>query len=88
MIGRFFTKPQDFKYSEAKLLLKHYNYREYTKGKTSGSRVSFIENDTGHIISIHKPHSSGDPLLRYQLDLIEEALISTGKFFPEKPKVD
>jgi len=43
LLGRFCMKPTDFRYSEVKKLLNHFNYSEVKKGKTSGARVSFID---------------------------------------------
>ena len=53
-----------FHYHELKTLLESLGYIEDTKGNTSGSRVSFINNksDDKDVIHIHKPHHSGDEL--------------------------
>ena len=53
---RILSIPADFKYSEAKRLLCSLGYNEYTKGKTSGSRVMFFRQSDGDIIMLHKPH--------------------------------
>ena len=46
LYDRLMSKPSDFTYDEAKKLLSAYNFKEYNKGKTSGSRVNFIiDND-------------------------------------------
>lgn len=54
-IERLKSKPKDYTYDEAKSLLNKLGYFEYTKGKTSGSRVVFV-NDKGQKIEMHKPH--------------------------------
>ncbi|MFQ6613019.1 MAG: type II toxin-antitoxin system HicA family toxin [Fidelibacterota bacterium] len=77
-------KPKDFRYSEVKKLLNYFNYSEVKKGKTSGSRVSFVENDTKHVIGLHKPHTSGAAVPRYELDQIEQALLDQKKLIPDK----
>ena len=46
--------------------------KEVKKGKTSGARVKFI-NDEGVTIILHKPHSSGI-MKKYQLKQIREVL--------------
>ena len=75
LLRRFLSKPTDFTYDELRKLLKAYGYDEDTAGKTSGSRVTFVNSDTKHIIKLHKPHPS--PCLKqYQMDDIEEALKS------------
>ena len=69
VLNRFLSKPKDFTYSELKTLLNGCGYVELTKGKTSGSRVAFIDNETHHLIRLHKPHPS-NILKMYQIELI------------------
>lgn len=54
---RLKSKPKDYTYDEAKSLLNKLGFYENNKGKTSGSRVTFINND-GIKIDLHKPHPS------------------------------
>ena len=53
---RILTKPKDYTYTEAKYLLNQLGFLEYTKGKTSGSRVKFYRERDGRMILLHKPH--------------------------------
>ena len=53
---RLKSRPSDFSYDEAKRLLASYGFEENTKGKTSGSRVSFIRPKDKTIFYLHKPH--------------------------------
>ena len=48
--------PRDYTYTEAKMLLGQLGFKEYNKGKTSGSRVKFFRESDGEIILMHKPH--------------------------------
>ena len=73
LLSRFLTKPKDFSYNELKTLLSGLGYSEMTKGTTSGSRVSFTNQQNNHIISLHKPHPS-NILKRYQIDLVIDEL--------------
>lgn len=58
------SKPKDFKYEEAKKLLSYYGFREFVKGKTSGSRVAFVD-DEKRVFVMHKAHSKdGDTNLK------------------------
>lgn len=50
---------------------------EDQKGKTSGSRVAFVHNETKCILRLHKPHPNKE-LKRYQIDLVVEYLESLG----------
>ena len=72
LITRFLTQPSDFHYKEIVRLLKHFDFEEIKKGKTSGSRVKFI-NSNGVPIMLHKPHPSGI-MKQYQLKQIKEVL--------------
>lgn len=56
LIDRLQRKPKDFTYEELKNVLTGLGYSESNKGKTSGSRVAFINVETNHILRIHKPH--------------------------------
>lgn len=72
LIKHFLSLPSDFHYDEMVILLGHFGYREVKKGKTSGSRVKFL-NEEGIPIIMHKPHPSGI-LKLYQLKQIKEVL--------------
>lgn len=72
LIFRFLTLPSDFHYDEVVKLLGYFDFREVKKGKTSGSRVKFI-NSEGVPAMLHKPHPSGI-LKHYQLKQIKEVL--------------
>jgi len=72
LIKRLLSRPNDFTYNELRSLLSHLGYVETQSGKTSGSRVVFINEKDKHIIRLHKPHP-GNELKKYQIDqLIEE----------------
>jgi hypothetical protein len=72
---KFLEKSKNFTYDELKTLLNGFGYSELKTGKTSGSRVAFINEEKRHVIRLHKPHPK-NVLKRYQLDLIEEELKS------------
>ena len=55
LIARFLTMPSDFHYDEVVKLLGFFDFKEVKKGKTSGSRVKFMNPD-GVPIMLHKPH--------------------------------
>ena len=73
LLERFLSKPIDFTYKELKTLLNGFEYKEFSLGKTSGSRVAFINEKSRHIIRLHKPHPK-NILKRYQIDQIEDEL--------------
>jgi hypothetical protein len=75
LISRLLSKPRDFTYDELRKVLHHLGYEENQSGKTSGSRVAFINNDTKHIIRLHKPHPNNE-LKQYQLEQVIEELKS------------
>ena len=53
---RFKSLPKDFTFDELSRLLSHFGYEMSHKGKTSGSRVRFMNVESKSIIDIHKPH--------------------------------
>jgi hypothetical protein len=69
LLKRFLLKPNDFTYNELVTLLNGFGYRELTGGKTSGSRIAFIDESTLHVIRLHKPHP-GNILKYYQIEQI------------------
>lgn len=57
LVERLLRRPKDFHYDEAKTLLRCFGFEESNKGRTSGSRVEFVNGDKS--IMLHKPHPSG-----------------------------
>ena len=53
---RLRSLPKDFTFSEARRLLVHLGFKEYQKGRTSGSRVMFFRGSDKAKILLHKPH--------------------------------
>ena len=72
LIARFIELPSDFHYDEMVKLLGYFGFNEVKKGKTSGSRVKF-ENEEGVPIMLHKPHPSGI-MKKYQMKQVKETL--------------
>ena len=56
LIERLKGLPKDFTFDEASRLLKLFGYTMSNKGKTSGSRVLFIDKITRRKILLHRPH--------------------------------
>jgi len=77
LLMRLKSKPKDFTYNELCKVLISLGYEECKSGKTSGSRVAFIDKTTSHIIRLHKPHP-GNELKQYQIELVIEELKSRG----------
>ena len=70
-IERLKSKPKDYTYDEVKNLLNKLGFYENNKGRTSGSRVEFI-NEKNVQIELHKPHPR-NILKHYQIkDIIEK----------------
>ena len=78
LLERFLARPTDFTYDELRRLLGKLGYTETTKGKTSGSRVAFVEEKTRHIIRVHKPHP-GNILKEYVIKEVIKSLQDEGK---------
>lgn len=71
LIARLLSRPKDFHYDEAKVLLQYFDFVENSKGRTSGSRVEFIRGNDS--ILLHKPHPSGE-LKAYQIKQLIDTL--------------
>lgn len=72
LLSRLKQRPKDFTYEEAKTLLESLGFYEYNKGKTSGSRVVFLNQNTGEKVFLHKPHPS-NILKKYTIkDLLDK----------------
>ena len=72
LIARFLSMPTDFHYDDLVKLVGYFGFSEMKKGKTSGSRVKFV-NGEGISLIMHKPHPSGI-LKRYQMKQVKEVL--------------
>lgn len=70
--------PKDYTYSEAKTLLRLLGFKEYNKGRTSGSRVKFYRESDKDIILLHKPHP-GDVMSQGAVRDLKEHLKSLGE---------
>ena len=76
LVARLMRLPKDFTFDEAERLLTWFGYEKSNKGKTSGSKVSFIDGQNRKIL-LHKPHP-GMILKRYSLKEIIEKLERNG----------
>ncbi|TGK12898.1 type II toxin-antitoxin system HicA family toxin [Leptospira fletcheri] len=76
-LRRLKSKPKDFTYGELRNILTGLGYTEVNQGKTSGSRVGFINEETKHLIRLHKPHP-GNILKAYQIELVLDELMKKG----------
>ena len=54
--NRLLSLPKDYTYSEVRAFLLQRGFAEYTKGKTSGSRVKFYREEDQCCVLLHKPH--------------------------------
>ena len=77
LISRLKTKPKDFTYNELKILLIFLGFKENNKGKTSGSRRSFYNENINCEIRLHKPHPN-NILKPYQISDVLENLVKKG----------
>ena len=78
LVERLLSVPKDFTFDDLKKLLGKFGYSINNKGKTSGSRITFIKPN-GDMISLHKPHP-GNELKAYQIKYIIDKLRESGEF--------
>lgn len=71
LLQRLLSRPKDFMFDDVVTLLSSYGFTQQNKGKTSGSRVEFVNGE--HSIQLHKPHPTGE-MKNYQLKQIIELL--------------
>lgn len=76
LIKKLKSKPKDMTFEEAETLLKYLAYTRSDKGRTSGSRVMFTNNEHAPIL-LHKPHPRKE-LLAYQVKQLAEILEQEG----------
>lgn len=75
LIERFKRQPNDFTFDEMERLLSIFGYEKSNKGKTSGSRVIY-RNENKRPIMLHKPHPGNiikGYAMRQVLDELKEA---------------
>lgn len=76
LLERLKRLPTDFTFDEAERLLTLFEYVRSNKGKTSGSKVMFIDGQNRKIL-LHKPHP-GNVLKKYALKEILDKLFRNG----------
>ena len=72
LINRLKSRPVDFSFSELETLLSILGFARVDKGRTSGSRVMFVNRNKQSIL-LHRPHGRKD-LLEYQIKQIIDIL--------------
>ncbi len=77
LLERLLSKPNDFTFSELETLLSGLGYIKSNLGKTSGSKVCFINKQTRCTVRLHRPHHRGDSLKDYQINLVIDELTRT-----------
>lgn len=77
LIAKLKSNPKTFSFDDAETLLGYFNYRRSNKGKTSGSRVIFANEEYRTKILLHKPHPRKE-LLGYQVKQLIEHLEQEG----------
>lgn len=76
LIERLKQLPKDFTFDEAERLLTSFGYIKSNKGKTSGSKVIFIDDHNRKIL-LHRPHP-GNTIKSYALKEIMDKLTRNG----------
>ena len=76
LIERFKRQPNDFTFDEMETLLSIFGYVKSNKGKTSGSRIIY-QNENKRPIMLHKPHP-GNIIKKYAMKQVLDNLIEAG----------
>ena len=77
LLEKLKSKPKDFTYDELSRLLANVGCIEDSTGKTAGSRVAFIHQQTKLVLRLHRPHP-GNELKVYQVELVIKFLDTIG----------
>ena len=75
MINRFKNQPKDFTWEELVRLFGIFGFIVDYKGKTSGSRVLFVNGEDAH--TVHKPHPS-NIIKAYEMKQVFDYMIEKG----------
>ena len=75
LIERFKRQPKDFTFDELIRLFQVLGFELSQKGKTSGSRIEFVNQEKGLSYSAHKPHPD-NTIKSYVMKQILEFLTS------------
>ena len=73
LIRRIKTKPKDFTVSELDSLMNKCGCSKNNRGKTSGSAIAYVHEETGRKIKFHSPHPQKE-LKPYMIDLVIDFL--------------
>lgn len=71
LIAKLKSNPKTFTFDDAESLLGYFAYHRNNKGKTSGSRIMFTNDEYKTKILLHKPHPRKE-LLGYQVKQLIE----------------
>ena len=77
LIAKLRTRPKTFTFEDAETLLGFFSYKKDNKGRTSGSRVAFINRERKSKIVLHKPHPRKE-LFEYQVKQLISQLEQEG----------
>lgn len=74
LIKRLVSQPKDFTFEELIKLFGQFGFDIESKGKTSGSRMVFTNEEMNLSYGVHKPHPTND-IKSYVLKQVLEFLI-------------
>lgn len=74
LIVRFISQPKDFTFEELVRLFRHFDFEINVKGKTSGSRMEFVNEKRSLSYGVHKPHPT-NAIKQYVMKQVLEFLI-------------
>ena len=77
LLAKLLCLSKSFTFEDAEALLNYYSYKRHNKGKTSGSRVVFVNENTNTKIMLHRPHPRKE-LWEYQMKQLIQQLESEG----------
>jgi len=74
LVDRFKSQPKDFTFEELVRLFRQFDFDIGAKGKTSDSRIEFINEERSLSYGVHKPHPA-NTIKSYVMKQVLEFLI-------------
>lgn len=76
-MARLMSEPGDFTMDELETLMLHCGCQKNHRGKTSGSAIAYVHQESGRVFKAHSPHP-GNVLKHYQVAAVIDFLRSIG----------
>lgn len=77
LLARLLSEPNDFTSAELETLMRQCGCEKNHRGKTSGSAIAYVHQESGRVFKAHSPHPA-KVLKHYQVTEVIEFLRGIG----------